>query len=113
VPYSPVNGLAFADGVSEDINTTEDLDKVRFTKERPIVALKIKEEKRAQPILRSCDKRGKVSATKIWTSDALAKCMTELGWRAGYKGRLQPYSFQRGHGNGLDRELTMLLYYKC
>lgn len=102
-PVSLLLALAIADGAIHMIDTAEDIARVRFSADRNSTVLHIKEDMRHVPVLREVECRFKLAPTKILTATKLCDQMTSLAARAGYKGRLTPYSIRRGHGNILDR----------
>lgn len=60
------------------------------------------------PILRKLDRSRVVSSTKILNAGKFAHLMIDLGYRAGYTGKLSPYAVRRGHGNTIDRQWSPL-----
>ena len=103
-PMTFLLALAVADEALEGINTVGDLTRIRFTPQRPAIRIPVREGKRKLPIIRGHTTRGKLSPIRILTASNLAKLLTELGWRAGYKDKLGTYALRRGHGNQLDRK---------
>ena len=96
-----------ADGALKQINTAEDIDRVKFKATNATRVLEIAEGMQSIPVIRRLYCRNQMSPNLVFQSDVLTQLLTSLASRAGYQGRFTPYSIQRGHGNILDRALRM------
>ena len=103
-PLQQILALALADKALEDVDRVEDLViKYRPPPGQPFKIIPVRSCMRDVPLLRRCDEKEGVDATRIWTYHHFHGLLKNLGDRAGYSDRLLPYNFRRGHGNTLDR----------
>ncbi|KAM0714188.1 hypothetical protein Q7P37_009975 [Cladosporium fusiforme] len=70
---------------------------------KPTTILRIKENMKNVPILRTLDRSRSVSPMKILLAGKFACLMIDLGWRAGYTLKFSPYAMRRGQNNAIDR----------
>ncbi|KAM0719003.1 hypothetical protein Q7P37_004908 [Cladosporium fusiforme] len=105
-PISLLFALAIADQALVGIHTAKDLNNIRFKRSKPTTILRIKENMKNVPILRTLDRSRSVSPMKILPAGKFACLMIDLGWRAGYTGKFSPYAMRRGHGNAIDRAMS-------
>lgn len=96
--------LAIADRAIEGVESSEDLDALRFDPCRSATNLKIRDQARNTPVLRQAlpGNGTSVSTNLIMSASALRIRLKDLGHRAGYVEDLVPYAFRRGYGNALD-----------
>lgn len=107
-PISLLFALALADQAFVGIRTAEDFSNIRFKRNKPTTVLRVREDMKQVPILRTLDRSRVISQTKILPAGKFAQSMIDLGHRAGHTGKFSPYAVRRGHGNTIDRELRSL-----
>lgn len=112
-PVAQLLALAIADKALVGINTASDLHKCRVPPGQFSQAVAIRPECEEVPIFRRTTSSGSVSVDEILTATTLAKYLQQLGERAGYKERLTPYAFRRGHGNVLDSTESPNTMFQC
>ena len=99
--------LAFADGVFQDMESSNDLEAVKPILGNMLYRAKYRAEFLERPVMRGMRADKSLSETRIWTYDCFNSALKGVGQRAGYQENLSAYCFRRAFAHAVEGESNM------